>query len=250
MSTPYSLLEASAQARQESWLWQSGWSPERTAGARFVSITQPIHNNTPVPERAQRELSVGIILTYLASVLVGLSFVLRREGLLQALRDTERKRGGGEEMTGKRGGWREGGCGGRGAQSKGASGAEAGAGPSSSASSAAASHLDKPLWWAGVAAMIVGEACNFGAYAFAPSVFVAPLASFSLVVAAVVGHVCSSAKLHLLGKAGCALLVLGAVIITLHAPPTVIEQGSVGAIWLVRFWRCNGCARGVCVRVR
>ena len=200
---------------------------------------------------------MGIILTYLASVLVGLSFVLRREGLLQALRDTERKRGGGEEMTGKRGGWREGGCGGRGAQpeaqSKGASGAEAGAGPSSSASAAAAaSHLDKPLWWAGVAAMIVGEACNFGAYAFAPSVFVAPLASFGLVVAAVVGHVCSSAKLHVLGKAGCALLVLGAVIITLHAPPTVIEQSSVGAIWLVRFWSFKGCARGVlvCVRVR
>ena len=44
------------------------------------------------------------------------------------------------------------------------------------------SYLSKPLWWAGMLTMIVGEVANFAAYAFAPAILVTPLGALSIIV--------------------------------------------------------------------
>lgn len=40
------------------------------------------------------------------------------------------------------------------------------------------SYLTQPLWWLGMTTMIVGELCNFAAYAFAPAILVRIVESF------------------------------------------------------------------------
>ena len=44
------------------------------------------------------------------------------------------------------------------------------------------SYVLQPLWWAGMLTMIVGEAANFAAYAFAPAILVTPLGALSIIV--------------------------------------------------------------------
>ena len=44
------------------------------------------------------------------------------------------------------------------------------------------SYLREPLWWAGLVSMIVGEAANFIAYAFAPAILVTPLGALSIII--------------------------------------------------------------------
>lgn len=44
------------------------------------------------------------------------------------------------------------------------------------------SYLKEPLWWAGLLAMVLGEAANFAAYAFAPAIIVTPLGALSILV--------------------------------------------------------------------
>lgn len=44
------------------------------------------------------------------------------------------------------------------------------------------SYLKEPTWWAGMLLMIVGEAANFAAYAFAPAILVTPLGALSIIV--------------------------------------------------------------------
>ncbi|KAK4504808.1 hypothetical protein PRZ48_002770 [Zasmidium cellare] len=40
-------------------------------------------------------------------------------------------------------------------------------------------YLRNPVWWAGIITMVVGEICNFSAYAFAPAILVTPLGALS-----------------------------------------------------------------------
>ena len=44
------------------------------------------------------------------------------------------------------------------------------------------SYLREPIWWAGMIAMVVGEAANFTAYAFAPAILVTPLGALSIII--------------------------------------------------------------------
>lgn len=50
------------------------------------------------------------------------------------------------------------------------------------------SYLAKPLWWAGMLTMVVGEIANFAAYAFAPAILVTPLGALSIIVRSVLDH--------------------------------------------------------------
>ncbi|KAG0268647.1 hypothetical protein DFQ27_006149 [Actinomortierella ambigua] len=84
-------------------------------------------------------------------------------------------------------------------------------------------YLKSPMWWSGMILMIVGEACNFIAYSFAPALLVTPLGALSVVVCAVLSSWILKEKLNMHGKIGCALCVVGAVIIVLHSP----EQAAV-----------------------
>lgn len=80
-------------------------------------------------------------------------------------------------------------------------------------------YLKRPLWWAGIATMALGEIANFAAYTFAPAILVTPLGALSVIIGAVLASVFLKEELGLLGKLGCALCLTGSVVIILHAPP-------------------------------
>jgi len=80
-------------------------------------------------------------------------------------------------------------------------------------------YLKTPLWWAGIISLIIGEIANFAAYAFAPAILVTPLGALSVLIGAVLGSYFLKEALGTLGKLGCAICLIGSVIIVLHAPP-------------------------------
>lgn len=67
--------------------------------------------------------------------------------------------------------------------------------------------------------MVIGEIFNFAAYAFAPAILVTPLGALAVLIGAVLGSYFLKETLGLLGKIGCAICLIGSVIIVLHAPP-------------------------------
>ncbi|KAG2484397.1 hypothetical protein HYH03_016811 [Edaphochlamys debaryana] len=88
------------------------------------------------------------------------------------------------------------------------------------------SYLKEPVWWAGLLSMVVGEAANFAAYAFAPAILVTPLGALSIIVSAVLAHIVLQEKLNMFGSLGCLLCITGSLTIVLHAPPER-QLGSV-----------------------
>ncbi|KAF8473442.1 magnesium transporter NIPA-domain-containing protein [Kalaharituber pfeilii] len=81
------------------------------------------------------------------------------------------------------------------------------------------SYLTNPIWWAGMVTMVLGEIANFAAYAFAPAILVTPLGALSVLIGAVLGAYFLKEELGIMGKLGCAICLIGSVIIVLHAPP-------------------------------
>ncbi|ODQ68504.1 DUF803-domain-containing protein [Nadsonia fulvescens var. elongata DSM 6958] len=81
------------------------------------------------------------------------------------------------------------------------------------------SYLKNPIWWAGMLTMAVGEIANFAAYTFAPAILVTPLGALSVLIGAVLAAFFLKEELGMLGKLGCAICLIGSVIIVLHAPP-------------------------------
>ncbi|KAI4373652.1 hypothetical protein MLD38_011757 [Melastoma candidum] len=92
------------------------------------------------------------------------------------------------------------------------------------------SYLLEPLWWVGMITMIVGEAANFVAYAFAPAVLVTPLGALSIIVSAVLAHFILKERLHKLGILGCVMCIAGSIVIVVHAPQERAIT-SVQEIW-------------------
>ena len=80
-------------------------------------------------------------------------------------------------------------------------------------------YMKTPLWWAGIASLVLGEIANFAAYAFAPAILVTPLGALSVLIGAVLGAYFLNEELGVLGKLGCAICLIGSVVIVLHAPP-------------------------------
>ncbi|KAH9897813.1 DUF803-domain-containing protein [Cubamyces lactineus] len=95
------------------------------------------------------------------------------------------------------------------------------AGNSSTYTSASDNHtyFKSPLWWAGMTLMVIGEIANFAAYAFAPPILVTPLGALSVIIGAILASFLLNEQLGHLGRVGCALCLLGSLIIVLHAPP-------------------------------
>ncbi|KAF9428361.1 hypothetical protein BGZ94_002663 [Podila epigama] len=77
-----------------------------------------------------------------------------------------------------------------------------------------------------IGSVIVGEVCNFVAYAFVQPILVAPLGALSVVICAILSSIFLRERLSMTGKVGCALCIVGATVIVLHAP----EQTSVKTI--------------------
>lgn len=80
-------------------------------------------------------------------------------------------------------------------------------------------YFRNPTWWAGMMMMGLGELFNFAAYAFAPAVVVTPLGALSVLTATVLGAYFLKEQLGVLGKLGCALCLVGSVLIVANAPP-------------------------------
>lgn len=83
------------------------------------------------------------------------------------------------------------------------------------------SYLKSPIWWSGIITMVIGEIANFAAYAFAPAILVTPLGALSVLIGAVLGSYFLGERLGTLGKLGCAICMIGALVIVLHAPPDI-----------------------------
>ncbi|KAI8842190.1 magnesium transporter NIPA-domain-containing protein [Chytriomyces cf. hyalinus JEL632] len=79
-------------------------------------------------------------------------------------------------------------------------------------------YLRNVYWWLGMLLLAIGEVSNFGAYAFSPAILVTPLGTLSVVISAVLANYFLKERLTTLGKLGCALCILGVVMIVTHAP--------------------------------
>ncbi|KAF8555483.1 DUF803-domain-containing protein [Imleria badia] len=75
-------------------------------------------------------------------------------------------------------------------------------------------YLRNPTWWAGISTL-----ANFAAYTFAPPILVTPLGALSVLIGAVLASFLLNEELGHLGRTGCALCLIGSIIIVLHAPP-------------------------------
>lgn len=70
-----------------------------------------------------------------------------------------------------------------------------------------------------MATMAIGKIANFAAYTFAPAILVTPLGALSVIIGAVLAAIFLKEELGTLGQIGCAVCLMGSVIIVLHAPP-------------------------------
>lgn len=61
--------------------------------------------------------------------------------------------------------------------------------------------------------MIVGELCNFGAYAFVEAIIVTPLGALSVVISAILSSIFLKEKLSFFGWIGCFQCIVGSIII-------------------------------------
>lgn len=74
--------------------------------------------------------------------------------------------------------------------------------------------------------MIVGEICNFVAYAFVDAILVTPLGALSVVVTTILSAIFLKERLSFVGKVGCFNCIIGSIVIVLNAP----EQSAVADI--------------------
>ncbi|KAG8897252.1 hypothetical protein FRB99_008339 [Tulasnella sp. 403] len=79
-------------------------------------------------------------------------------------------------------------------------------------------YLKSWLWWTGMIMMILGELCNFAAYAFVDAVVVTPLGALSVVICAILSSIFLKETLTFFGWVGCGLSIVGSIIIALNGP--------------------------------
>ena len=80
-------------------------------------------------------------------------------------------------------------------------------------------YLRSLTWWVGMTMQVLGELFNFAAYTFAPAVLVTPLGALSVLTGTVLGIYFLKERLNVAGKLGCALCLVGSVLIVANAPP-------------------------------
>ncbi|ORZ31200.1 magnesium transporter, partial [Catenaria anguillulae PL171] len=124
------------------------------------------------------ERFVGLTLAILSSLMIGSSFVLTKVGLQDASRNLRNGASAGDTH----------------------------------------SYLKNAKWWLGMITMGCGEAANFAAYSYAPAILVTPLGALSVLIGAVLASFFLNERLGREGLIGCALCLIGSLIIILHAP--------------------------------
>ena len=127
-------------------------------------------------ERPDYYKAVGIGLAIGSGVFIGVSFVLKKVGLLRANEKYD-------EVAGEGYG-----------------------------------YLRNGYWWSGMILMILGEICNFVAYAFVDAILVTPLGALSVVITTILSAIFLKERLSMVGKVSCFLCIVGSVIIVMNAP--------------------------------
>lgn len=79
-------------------------------------------------------------------------------------------------------------------------------------------YLKNGFWWTGMTLMIIGEICNFVAYAFVDAILVTPLGALSVVITTILSAIFLKERLSMVGKVGCFLCIIGSVVIVMNAP--------------------------------
>lgn len=79
-------------------------------------------------------------------------------------------------------------------------------------------YLKNAWWWGGMSLMVVGEICNFVAYAFTDAILVASLGALSVVISTILSAIFLKERLSAVGIVGCFLCILGSVVIALNIP--------------------------------
>ena len=79
-------------------------------------------------------------------------------------------------------------------------------------------YLKNAFWWTGMTLMIVGEICNFVAYAFVDAILVTPLGALSVVITTILSAIFLKERLSFVGKIGCFMCIIGSVVIVMNAP--------------------------------
>ena len=120
--------------------------------------------------------AIGISLAIASGVFIGVSFVLKKIGLLKANEKYNEAAGEGY------------------------------------------SYLKNAFWWGGMTLMIIGEICNFVAYAFVDAILVTPLGALSVVITTILSAIFLKERLSMVGKVGCFLCIIGSVVIVMNAP--------------------------------
>lgn len=87
-------------------------------------------------------------------------------------------------------------------------------------------YLKNAYWWTGMTLMIIGEICNFVAYAFVDAILVTPLGALSVVITTILSAIFLKERLSFVGKVGCFMCIIGSVVIVMNAP----AQSSAGTI--------------------
>jgi len=79
-------------------------------------------------------------------------------------------------------------------------------------------YLKNAFWWTGMTLMIIGEICNFVAYAFVDAILVTPLGALSVVITTILSAIFLKERLSFVGKVGCFMCIIGSVVIVMNAP--------------------------------
>ncbi|EJF67189.1 hypothetical protein DICSQDRAFT_46933 [Dichomitus squalens LYAD-421 SS1] len=87
-------------------------------------------------------------------------------------------------------------------------------------------YLKSPMWWTGMTIMILGELCNFVAYAFVEAIIVTPMGALSVVISSILSHFFLNERLSLFGWISSIQCLLGASILALNGP----QEQSVSTI--------------------
>lgn len=79
-------------------------------------------------------------------------------------------------------------------------------------------YLKNAYWWGGMTLMILGEICNFVAYAFTDAILVTPLGALSVVITTILSAIFLKERLSMIGKVACFLCIVGTIVIVMNAP--------------------------------
>ncbi|KAI9676477.1 MAG: hypothetical protein M1817_000635 [Caeruleum heppii] len=124
--------------------------------------------------------AIGISLAIASGVFIGISFVLKKVGLLAANKKYNEEAGEGY------------------------------------------GYLKNVWWWSGMTLMIIGEICNFVAYAFVNAILVTPLGALSVVITTILSAIFLKERLSFVGKVACFICIVGSIVIVINAPAQAV----------------------------